>query len=102
MYLGRLMPGWNKPVVYEELKRTQGWDEDAIYHNLFQTVAAMYTNGSGYDKSSIMHYPVFARWTTDGFSVDWNNYLSANDKVFIGQLYPKTGQRGTVFLGRGG
>jgi len=84
---------WNKPVVIEELKRTQGWDEDAIYYNLFQTVAAMYTNGTSYDKSSIMHYPVFARWTTDGFSVDWNNYLSADDKVFIGQLYPKTGER---------
>jgi hypothetical protein len=84
---------WNKPVVYEELKRTQGWDEDAIYYNLFQTVAMMYTNGTGYDKNSIMHYPVFARWTTDGFSVDWNNYLSAADKTFIGQLYPKSGQR---------
>jgi hypothetical protein len=84
---------WNKPVVYEELKRTQGWDEDAIYYNLFQTVAMMYTNGTGYDKKSIMHYPVFARWTTDGFSVDWNNYLSDADKAFIGQLYPKSGQR---------
>ena len=84
---------WNKPVVYEELKRTQGWDEDAIYYNLFQTVAAMYTNGSGYDKTSIMHYPVFARWTTDGFNVDWNNYLSTGDKIFIGQLYPKAGIR---------
>ncbi len=84
---------WNKPVVVEELKRTQGWDEESIYYNLFQTVAMMYTNGTGYDKSSIMHYPVFSRWTTDGFSVDWNNYLSAADKVFIGQLYPKTGDR---------
>ena len=84
---------WNKPVVYEELKRTQGWDEDAIYYNLFQTVAAMYTNGTAYDRSSIMHYPVFARWTTDGFSVDWNNYLSPADKLFISQLYPKVGER---------
>jgi hypothetical protein len=83
---------WNKPVVIEELKRTQGWDEDAIYYNLFQTVAMMYSNGT-YDKTSIMHYPVFARWTTDGFSVDWNNYVSAADKVFINQLYPKTGER---------
>lgn len=83
---------WNKPAVYEELKRTQGWDEDAIYYNLFQTVAMMYSNGT-YDKTSIMHYPVFARWTTDGFSVDWNNYLSEADKVFVAQLYPKTGDR---------
>ena len=84
---------WNKQAVYEELKRTQGWTEEAIYYNLFQTVATMYTNGSGYDKSSIMHYPVFARWTTDGFNVDWNNYLSTGDKIFIGQLYPKAGDR---------
>jgi hypothetical protein len=83
---------WNKPVVYEELKRTQNWDEQTIQYNLFQQVAMMYTDGT-YDKTSIMHYPVFSRWTTDGFSVDWNNYLSNADKVFVAKLYPFTGDR---------
>lgn len=84
---------WNQQAVYDELKRTQNWDEETVRYNLFQQVAMMYTNGTSYDKKSIMHYPVFSRWTTDGFSVDWNNYLSDADKVFIGQLYPKTGVR---------
>jgi hypothetical protein len=83
---------WNKPAVYEELKRTQNWDEQTIQYNLFQQVAMMYTDGT-YDKTSIMHYPVFARWTTDGFSVDWNNYLSDADKAFAAKLYPFSGSR---------
>jgi hypothetical protein len=40
-----------------------------------------------------MHYPVFARWTTTGFSVDWNNDLSEGDKNLVTLLYPKSGER---------
>lgn len=84
---------WNKEAVYAELKRTQGWDKTTVDINLFQQYNLSYTNGTEYDKTSIMHYPVFARWTTNGFSVDWNNDLSDGDKKLITLLYPKDGNR---------
>ncbi|MCU0322167.1 MAG: M12 family metallopeptidase [Chitinophagaceae bacterium] len=84
---------WNKEAVYTELKKTQGWDKTTVDVNLFQQFKVSYTNGTEYDKSSIMHYPVFARWTTTGFSVDWNNDLSDGDKKLVSLLYPKEGNR---------
>lgn len=84
---------WNKEAVYAELKKTQGWDKTTVDVNLFQQYNLSYTNGTEYDKTSIMHYPVFARWTTNGFSVDWNNDLSDGDKKLIALLYPKDGNR---------
>ena len=84
---------WNKEAVYADLKKTQGWDKAMVDVNLFQQYKVSYTNGTEYDKLSIMHYPVFARWTTNGFSVDWNNDLSEGDKNLIGLLYPKDGNR---------
>ncbi len=84
---------WNKDAVYSELKRTQGWDRQTVDVNLFQQYNVTYTNGTKYDAKSIMHYPIFERWTTNGFSVNWNNELSEGDISIIGLLYPKNGDR---------
>lgn len=84
---------WNKEAVYADLKKTQGWDKETVDVNLFQQYNVSYTNGTSYDRKSIMHYPVFARWTTNGFNVDWNNDLSDGDITIIGLLYPKNGER---------
>jgi len=86
---------WNKEAVYKELAQSQGWDKMTVDVNLFQEYALTYTHGTAYDKTSIMHYPVLARWTTNGYSVPWNNSLSAGDKAMIGMLYPKSGKRST-------
>ena len=42
-----------------------------------------------YDPLSIMHYPVYAWQTLDGFSVETNYDLSNGDKKIIAALYPK-------------
>lgn len=84
---------WNKQLVYEELARTQGWDKMTVDVNLFQQYAVSYTHGTSYDKTSIMHYPVLAKWTTNGYYVPWNNQLSAGDRTMIAALYPKAGTR---------
>ncbi|MBX2932390.1 MAG: hypothetical protein KF781_10650 [Chitinophagaceae bacterium] len=84
---------WNKSAVYAELKQTQGWTKEMVDVNLFQQYNVTYTNGTKYDPKSIMHYPVFARWTTDGFNVNWNNQLSEGDIALIKLLYPKDGGR---------
>ena len=84
---------WNKELVYKELAQTQGWDKETVDVNLFQEYKVTYTNGTQYDKVSIMHYPVLARWTTNGYAVNWNNDLSAGDKALVAALYPKIGER---------
>lgn len=84
---------WNKEAVYRELKQTQGWTKEMVDVNLFQQYNVNYTNGTKYDPKSIMHYPVFARWTTDNYSVNWNNQLSEGDIALIKLLYPKDGER---------
>lgn len=84
---------WNKELVYKELAQSQGWDKMTVDVNLFQEYNLTYTHGTSYDKTSIMHYPVLARWTTNGYAVPWNNQLSAGDKAMIAALYPKTGDR---------
>lgn len=84
---------WNKELVYKELQQSQGWDKMTVDVNLFQEYNLSYTHGTSYDRTSIMHYPVLARWTTNGYSVPWNNQLSAGDKAMIASLYPKVGDR---------
>ena len=84
---------WNKEVVYKELSQSQGWDKMTVDVNLFQEYSLTYTHGTSYDKTSIMHYPVLSRWTTNGYAVPWNNQLSDGDKAMIAALYPKEGAR---------
>jgi hypothetical protein len=84
---------WNKELVYKELEQSQGWDKMTVDVNLFQEYSLTYTHGTSYDRNSIMHYPVLARWTTNGYAVPWNNQLSAGDKSMILALYPKGGVR---------
>jgi len=84
---------WNKQAVYEDLKKTQGWTKEMVDVNLFSEYNLTYTNGTKYDPKSIMHYPIFPRWTTDGYSVNWNNQLSQGDIALVESLYPKSGKR---------
>lgn len=84
---------WNKELVYNELYRTQGWDRPTVDVNMFQVYKYSYTHGTSYDPTSIMHYPIVARWTTNGYSVPWNNQLSIGDKVLAQTLYPKVTSR---------
>lgn len=80
---------WNKEAVYAELKKSQGWTKDIVDVNLFQQFKLNYTNGTSYDALSIMHYPIKAQWTTNGYHVDWNNKLSEGDIALVKILYPK-------------
>ncbi|HMZ45857.1 MAG TPA: M12 family metallopeptidase [Chitinophagaceae bacterium] len=79
---------WNKEAVYNELKKTQGWSKEMVDANLFQQFNQNYTNGTSYDSKSIMHYPIKANWTTNAYSVNWNNKLSDGDIAMIKTLYP--------------
>ncbi|HEX6915514.1 MAG TPA: M12 family metallopeptidase [Chitinophagaceae bacterium] len=81
---------WNKEAVYKDLEGT--WDRATVDAQIFETYKVSYTNGTKYDNKSIMHYPIPARHTLNGYQVDWNWQISAGDKEIAGLLYPKGGK----------
>src|SRR6266705_6137987 len=68
----RSIPGnvdipWNRPVVYEYYRRTQGWDEAKVDQSIFQKYSETETNHTAYDPQSIMEYPIDKSLTLNGF-----------------------------------
>lgn len=82
---------WDIPKV---LRYYQGapnyWSKAEVYQQVIDPYNGPLTNG-GYDKNSIMEYPIDAAMLTDpSYAVGWNLALSAKDISFIGQVYPGT------------
>jgi len=80
---------WRKEYVYDYYYRTQGWARQKVDVNLFQKFTEGEISNSYFDPHSIMLYPIPLQFTTDGFSVGWNNLLSTTDIEFIGRKYPR-------------
>jgi len=81
---------WDKNKVYTYYAGYPNyWTKEQVDNNLFAKYATNQTQYSSYDKNSIMHYSVSSELTTNGFSVGNNTVLSATDKQFIAQVYPK-------------
>lgn len=79
---------WNKDAIYEDYEKI-GWGKEMVDAQLFEPYKVSYTNGTKYDKKSIMHYPINPKHTMNGYKVDWNWEVSAGDKQIAGLLYPK-------------
>jgi hypothetical protein len=85
---------WNKDLIYKEYAAAPNyWSKDDVDAQVFASYKTMYTNGTQYDKKSIMHYPIEARHTTNGYAQSWNFDFSEGDKGIISALYPKYGER---------
>ena len=80
---------WNTDTVYKYYAQYQGWDKEMVDFNVLGASDIFYTNGTSYDPLSIMHYPVEAWQTVNGFTVGLNNEMSEGDKKLIAALYPK-------------
>jgi hypothetical protein len=78
---------WNKPVVYAFYLQYDGWNRDMVDKQVFDRYSVTMTNKS-YDPKSIMHYPIPANFTVDGYAVGENYELSENDKKLAAELYP--------------
>jgi hypothetical protein len=105
---------WNKPVVYAELKRTNGWSAEQTDQNMFlkygdkdQCAKAQNSppypgrdldiqgycsgdlvNGSEYDVHSIMHYWYPSTWVMSGSpEIPINTHLSDLDKLWLNKYY---------------
>lgn len=83
---------WDKEKLYKEYAK-MGWSKEDVDFQVFETYKKSYTNGTKYDNKSIMHYPIMAGETVDGYSVDWNMSLSPGDITLIKMLYPFKGAR---------
>ena len=79
---------WNKPAVYRYYAATQGWTQDDVDNNLFAVYDNSTISNSGFDRNSIMLYPIDPLMTGGRFSVGMNNLLSMNDITYIKQWYP--------------
>lgn len=79
---------WDKPKVYEYYQRTQGWSIAQVDTNIFKRYSEIQTNYSSYDNESIMHYPIDALLTTNGYSVGINADVSFLDIHTINNWYP--------------
>lgn len=84
---------WDVPKVYAYYA-LQGWSTATVDYNIFRKYSTTETNYTAYDNLSIMHYPIDASLTTNGYSVGWNTTLSYIDKAAIKIIYPKTILRG--------
>lgn len=65
---GKTIP-WNKEVVYEWARKTQGWDKQVTDINILDHYSLDITNGSYFDPKSIMLYFFPKTLTTDGLSL---------------------------------
>jgi hypothetical protein len=79
---------WDTEKVYAFYREWQGWDRPATYANVLQRYPAQELCLTVHDPESIMQYPVPATLTRNGFSVGWNNDLSAGDRSFVARMYP--------------
>lgn len=104
---------WNKPVVYDELARTNNWTPAMVDNNMFKKygdwnlcqeakqmegeerfVAEQnycegdLVNGSVYDPKSVMHYFFPKKWMLSGpDTIPVNTQLSEMDKKWIVKYY---------------
>jgi len=80
---------WKKQAVYNYYTGPpNNWTTAQVDRNVFQTYDKTLTLYSEPDPTSIMMYPIDARFTEDGFSVPLNRDLSLTDKDFIRKMYP--------------
>lgn len=82
---------WNRDAVIRDLSGPpNNWDLATIENNMFKKYEQLAVTGTAVDPTSIMMYPIPRAWTVDGeVSSDFNMNLSATDRQFIAEAYPK-------------
>jgi len=80
---------WHVQRVIAYYRQTQGWSEAQTRYQVLNRYTGTEFNGTAYDPTSLMQYPVEASHTVNGFSVGWNNKLSPTDIEFLNRIYPR-------------
>ncbi len=80
---------WNRPVVYADYARTQGWSRAQVDRQVLNRYSGRDFVGSEYDRTSLMQYPVEKSHVLDPrFAVGWNRRLSIMDIATLKRIYP--------------
>ncbi|WP_165503818.1 M12 family metallopeptidase [Rhizobium laguerreae] len=79
---------WKKQAVYDYYAK-QGWTPPDVDQQVFAKYQLSQVNGSAYDPTSIMHYPIAKELVSNQADVvGWNTKLSKLDQEVISKLYP--------------
>jgi serralysin len=80
---------WDEDKVYAYYTGPpNNWSKAEVFHNLIRKYSESITKFSEFDEKSIMLYPIPNEHTIGNYQVGWNRRLSAQDKKFIGEMYP--------------
>ncbi|KAF9067482.1 hypothetical protein BDP27DRAFT_1328669 [Rhodocollybia butyracea] len=79
---------WNRPVVYDAYRISQGWTRAQVDAQVFNQYTAADVTASALDNLSIMEYAIPAEFTLNGWSAPTNTHLSQTDVTFIATMYP--------------
>lgn len=81
---------WNRQAVYDYyMGPPNNWTKAQIDFNVLYVSPRTGLYYTAYDPTSIMHYPVDARFTTNHVAVAPNNTtISANDALYMKSCYP--------------
>ncbi len=80
---------WNRDAVYEYYRRIADWDRAMVDSNVLAVLKLDQSNYTLFDRESIMIYEIPPELTLNGFRVNGNSVLSATDKKFIAEKYPR-------------
>jgi hypothetical protein len=82
---------WNTNAIYKDLQGPPNfWSKAQVQETLLNKCGVTdCPNYRAFDPNSIMMMSVPSSWTLDGMTVGINMDLSASDKAFVAQLYPK-------------
>jgi hypothetical protein len=81
---------WNKPAVYRYFSGPPNyWDRKTIDSNILDRYSPEGIHATRFDPQSIMLYQFDGSLFTDHQGTPLNTELSAMDKSFIAQMYPK-------------
>ena len=82
---------WNTAEVYRYFSGPPNyWSKEDIDFNVLQRYSREQANATKFDRKSIMLYAFPSALFTDGKGTEQNNQLSAADKKFIAQMYPRS------------
>lgn len=84
----KAMIPWNRAKVLEYYRRTQGWSDSMIEFQVLNPSRPIDLRTTGFDKTSIMLYPVAKELTTNGYEVGWNTKFTELDRKLVRELYP--------------
>ncbi len=79
---------WDTAAVYRYYCDTLKWPKSDVDMFVLTPLNVPSSNYTDYDSSSIMHYNIPVWMTSNGFSVNFKDDLSDNDKAAITSFYP--------------